>query len=496
MNLREPLGKVRTKIVATVGPACRSTEVLCSLIEAGVDVFRLNFSHGDHVEHSENLKRIREAADRCGRVVAVLQDLGGPKIRLGDIPGDSVDCKPDDIFTLVKDRTEAENPYQFTSTYRELADDLKTDDIVYFADGIVAMIVTRAENGSATMRVTLPGRIRSHQGINLPGAALNVKALTDKDLRDLDWTSTNPVEYVGLSFVRRASDVTHLREELDRRGCPMVKIVAKIEKPQAVADLDAIIVETDAVMVARGDLGVEVDVARVPAIQKQVIAACHQARIPVITATQMLNSMESSSRPTRAEATDVFNAVLDGTDAVMLSGETAIGSYPVEAVSTMSRILTEAETLLLGDVSGTSPWSAFGAKPPTPLQTQGRGGWVKPITEGVVEGVRVIGKRLNAALVIVTTHSGRTALALSKQRYAPRTVALAEDAATAQSMALYWGVNPVLAPGIAEANSANAFALKWAKERDLIKPGDYVVIVQGTMPENPGHNAIVVQVVE
>ncbi len=496
MNLREPLGKVRTKIVATVGPACRSPEMLRALIEAGVDVFRLNFSHGDHVEHGESLKRIREAATSCGRVVAVLQDLGGPKIRLGDIPGDAIDCKPDDVFTLVKDCTEPENPYQFTCTYRELADDLAPEDVVYFADGVVAMVVTGKGEGSATMKVTLPGRIRSHQGINLPGAALNVKALTDKDLRDLEWTAANPVEYVGLSFVRRAADVTSLRDELDRLGCAKVKIVAKIEKPQAVANLDAIIAETDAVMVARGDLGVEVDIARVPAIQKQVIAACHQARIPVITATQMLNSMESSSRPTRAEATDVFNAVLDGTDAVMLSGETAIGEYPVEAVSTMSRILTEAENLLLGDTAGSNPWPALGSKPPAPLQSPGRGGWVKPITESVVEAVRVIGKRLNAALVIVTTHSGKTALALSKQRYAPRTLALAEDPSTAQSMALYWGVNPVLAPGIAEAENANAFALKWAKERDLIKRGDYVVIVEGTMPGSPGHNAIVVQVVE
>ena len=494
MDHREPLGKVRTKIVATVGPASQSPEMLRALVEAGVDVFRLNFSHGNHVVHAETLKNIREAAAACDRVVAVLQDLGGPKIRLGDIPGDAIDCKPDDLFTLMKDRTEPDNPYQFTCTYRELADDLKPEDVVYYADGTVAMVVTESGNGSATMRVTLPGRIRSHQGINLPGAALNVKALTDKDLLDLDWTAANPVEYVGLSFVRRASDVTTLREELDRRGCTSVKIVAKIEKPQAVANLDAIIAETDAVMVARGDLGVEVDIARVPAIQKQVIAACHQARIPVITATQMLNSMETSSRPTRAEATDVFNAVLDGTDAVMLSGETAIGSYPIEAVSTMSRILIEAETLLLGDTFHSNPWT----KPPTPLQSQsqGRGGWVQPITESVVEAVRSVGKRLNAALVIVATHSGRTALALSKQRYAPRTLALAEDAATAQSMALYWGVTSLYAPGIAEAETARSFALKWAKERNLIKTGDYVVLVQGTMPGSPSKNSIVVQVVE
>ena len=339
---REALGKVHTKIVATVGPASREPATLRALIEAGVDVFRLNFSHGTQDEHSATLRAIREAADDCGRIVAVLQDLGGPKIRLGDIPGDAVECHLGDEFELVKDR-DSDDPRQLTCTYRDLPDDLKKDDVVYFADGAVAMVVIGCGGGRARMRVTLAGRVRSHQGLNLPGASLNVKALTEKDLGDLDWTAKHEVDYVGLSFVRQASDVLQLRRELERRGRQGVKIVAKIEKPQAVENLDAIVAEADAAMVARGDLGVEMDVARVPAIQKKVIAACHRARIPVITATQMLNSMESSNRPTRAEATDVFNAVLDGTDAVMLSGETAIGLFPVEAVETMSRIVTEAE---------------------------------------------------------------------------------------------------------------------------------------------------------
>ena len=248
------------------------------------------------------------------------------------------------------DRT-SDDPHQLTCTYRELPHDLKTGDAVLFADGAVVMVVTRSDAAGARMKVTLAGRLRSQQGINLPGAALSVKALTDKDLRDLDWTARNPVEYVGLSFVRHADDIIRLREELARRGS-RARIVAKIEKPQAVENLDAIVAQADAVMVARGDLGVEMDVARVPAIQKQVIAACHRARIPVITATQMLNSMETSSRPTRAEASDVFNAVLDGTDAVMLSGETAVGQYPVEAVATMSRIAIEAESLMFAHIPG------------------------------------------------------------------------------------------------------------------------------------------------
>jgi pyruvate kinase len=495
----EPLGKVRTKIVATVGPASREPTMLGAMVEAGVDVFRLNFSHGSHDEHTATLRAIREVADAGGRMIAVLQDLGGPKIRLGPIPGDSVDCQPGDEFVLAADRT-SDDPHQLTCTDRSVPGDLRPGNVVYFADGTVAMTVAEVAEAGARLTVTLGGRLRSSQGINLPDAPLSVKALTPKDLLDLDWTAAHPVEYIGLSFVRRAADVTALREELDRRGIG-ARIVAKIEKPQAVADLDAIIAVSDAVMVARGDLGVEMDVARVPAIQKQVIAACHRARVPVITATQMLNSMESSNRPTRAEASDVFNAVLDGTDAVMLSGETAIGAYPVEAVSTMSRIATEAETLLFarqGDA-----WLEFDAAPnpavpvaPATGQVWRHAGWVQPITEGVVEAASLVSRRLGAALLVVATHSGRTALALSKQRHAAPTLALADTAETARAMALYWGVTPLHSREITDIDRDLAFALDWARARDLLAPGDRVVLVRGTIPGNPTHNAMLIQEVE
>ena len=492
MHRHEPLGKVHTKIVATVGPASREPAMLRALIEAGVDVFRLNFSHGTHEEHAETLRRIRAVSNDCGRLVAVLQDLGGPKIRLGSIPGDAVECRIDDEFTLVENRT-SDDPRQFTCTYRELPADLKTGDDVYFADGTVAMVVTESLGGTATMKVTLAGRVRSHQGLNLPGATLNVKALTVKDREDLDWTAANEVEYVGLSFVRQASDVIELRAELDRRDCRS-KIVAKIEKPQAVENLDAIIEEADAVMVARGDLGVEVDIARVPAIQKQVIAACHQARVPVITATQMLNSMETSTRPTRAEATDVFNAVLDGTDAVMLSGETAIGLYPVETVETMSRIVAQAEALMFSNPTPfqTAPTSPSLLKP----LVQGRAGWVQPITESMVEAVSQVSRRLAARLVIVSTTSGRTALALSKQRYAPPTLALASSPMIARAMSLYWGVTPLIVPHLADNEKASASALSWARSQGLVAPGDRVVIVDDPTPNRPSHNGMSVEVVE
>jgi pyruvate kinase len=486
----EPPGKVHTKIVATIGPASREPAMLRALIEAGVDVCRLNFSHGTAEEHAATLRDIRAAADACGRIVAVLQDLCGPKIRLGPIPGDTVDCHLGDTFTLVSDRT-SDDPHQFTCTYRELALDLKPGDLVYYADGAVAMAVTESTSDGAVMTVTLAGRIRSNQGLNLPGAALNVKSLTDKDLLDLDWTAEHSVEYVGLSFVRSAADVRLLRAELDRRGRRDAKIVAKIEKPQAVDNLEAIVAEADAVMVARGDLGVELDIARVPAVQKRVIALCNAARVPVITATQMLNSMETSNRPTRAEATDVFNAVLDGTDAVMLSGETAAGQYPVEAVQTMSRIAAEAEALLLAGNGAT-----VGSRQSSVGPVEGHAGWVQPITEGVVEAVRLVAHRLKAALVIVSTHSGRTALALSKQRYGPPTIALSSDPAASRAIALYWGVTPLTATNSADVSRARAVALDWARSRGLVASGDSIVIVCGTMPNHPSHNAILVELVE
>jgi len=483
-------GKVRTKVVATLGPASRAMGTLRRLVEAGVDVFRLNFSHGTHEEHTEVLERIRALSVEVGRPISVLQDLGGPKIRLGSIAGDEVDCRLGETF-LLADEGASTDPHRLTSTYQGLVRDLKVGDRVLFADGVVAMVVDSVGKEGARLRVSLEGRLRSRQGINVPGAALSVSALTDKDLRDLEWTAKNPVEYVGLSFVRRPEDVLALRKELDRRGS-RARIVAKIEKPQAVDQLDAIIAQADAVMVARGDLGVEMDVARVPAIQKRVIAACNRARVPVITATQMLNSMETSSRPTRAEASDVFNAVLDGTDAVMLSGETAIGQYPVEAVATMSRIAGEAEALLFGP--GGSSWSAI--DPQATASARARAGLVQPITESVVEAASLTCRRLEARLLVVATHSGRTALALSKQRHATPTLALTDDAEIARAMALYWGVTPLFCPDIKGAEPALAHALEWARPRGLLSRGDRIVLVSGTMLNSPIHNAMLVREVE
>ena len=289
---KEAVGRMRTKIVATLGPASSNLLVLGRMVDAGADVFRLNFSHGTHDEHTAALNLIRRIADEKRVQLAVLQDLCGPKIRLGAIPGGVVVCDLDSEFTLTSEAAGSDDPHLLTSTYRELPDDLELGQTVLFADGTVAMDVVGRGPGRVRLKVTLPGQIRSHQGINVPGAGLSVATLTEKDLADLDWNANHDVAYVGLSFVRTAEDIRRLREELDRRGS-RAKIIAKIEKPQAVRNLDAIVAETDAVMIARGDLGVELDVIRVPEIQKRIIETCRRCRVPVITATQMLGSMET-----------------------------------------------------------------------------------------------------------------------------------------------------------------------------------------------------------
>jgi pyruvate kinase len=465
----QTLPPIRTKIVATIGPASRAPAVLRQLIEAGVNVFRLNFSHGTHEEHSAILTDIRALSREMGRHVGILQDLCGPKMRLGPIAGDVVECPLGEEFTLVVDRS-SDSPRELTCSYRELPGDLKPGESVLFADGTVAMTVIAADPKRARLKVTLPGRLRSRQGLNLPGSELAVKSLTEKDLHDLNWTErhANDVQFVGLSFVRSAEDVAWLRRELAARKCP-ARVVVKIEKPQAVRDLGPIVAATDGVMVARGDLGVEMDVQRVPAIQKRVIALCNETHRPVITATQMLNSMEHSSRPTRAEASDVFNAVLDGTDAVMLSGESAVGEYPVAAVETMRQICAEAEAYL----------KANGR--PASIASASLSGLVEAINEAAVDAACLATVRLDAPLIVVSTESGRTALALSNRRPTATILALTRTEQVARVLSLCWGVTAV----VTDASSPEqelAFAINWCRTRKLIQPGQHVVLLRGEMP--------------
>jgi pyruvate kinase len=492
-DYKEAIGKMRTKIVATLGPASSNALVLGRMVDAGADVFRLNFSHGTHDEHTAALNLIRRIGSEKSVQLAVLQDLCGPKIRLGTIPGGLVVCDLDAEFILTSEPDDSQNPHSLTSTHRELPDDLEMGQSVLFADGTVAMDVVDRRPGWVRLKVTLPGQIRSHQGINVPGAGLSVATLTEKDLADLEWTRTHDLAYVGLSFVRTAADITRLREELDRRGSK-AKIIAKIEKPQAVLNLEAIVAETDAVMIARGDLGVELDVIRVPEIQKRIIETCRRCRVPVITATQMLGSMELSSRPTRAEASDVYNAVVDGTDAVMLSGETAIGAFPVESVAMMSRIVGEAERRLFEKrrthAVTSGPQSSCPAPESTPSAQVARAGLVRPITDSVVAAACLIADQLNAALIVVETHSGRTATALSNQRGCAMILALASEVQTVRSMSLLWGVVAEPMPNLTGPAQLREFVIKWGRDRGLIETGDRIVLIRGSDPADPTHNEL------
>jgi pyruvate kinase len=476
--------KAQTKIVATIGPASSTAEVLRELMEAGVDVFRLNFSHGTHEQHSAVVGHIRALSRELDRHVAILQDLCGPKMRLLPVPDDVLDCRLGDEFTLVIDGGSL-SAGELACTYRDLPNDVRPGETMLFADGAVAMTVTATEPGRARLRVTLPGRVRSRQGINLPGSDLGVDSLTDKDLADLDWTARHgdDIDFVGLSFVRRAEDVERLRAELCARGCS-AQVVVKIEKPQAVQRLDSIVAAADAVMVARGDLGVEMDVHRVPAIQKQIVTACNRAHRPVIIATQMLNSMEHSNRPTRAEAGDVFNAVLDGADAVMLSGESAVGEYPVDSVKTMRHICREAEAFM--KASGGRPLGST-----APLSTM-----IDPITAASADAACIMTEQLDAALIAVVDDSGRTALAVSSRRPAALILSLLRTEQVARRLSLCWGVTAVVLNEATWAERVLAFGVDWARSHGLVTSGERAVLLRGELADRPDVRAVVAGLID
>lgn len=470
---------VRTKIVATVGPSSAEPAVLEKLMQAGAQVFRLNFAHGDWAWHGEVLTRIRELSRSLGLPAAVLQDLGGPKLRLGEVAGGTRQCQLGEHYRLVKEPTGGLD--ELTCTYANLPDDLQLGDRCLFADGTVAMQVVGKQPGQAELEVTLAGPLSSRQGIAAPHATLQLEALTPKDLHDLDWTAQHDVDFVGLSFVRRPEDVDRLRAELQARGSK-AHIVSKIEKAEALLQLDAIINRSDAVMVARGDLGIEIDVARVPLEQKRIISRCAALGVPVITATQMLESMRTSNRPTRAEASDVANAILDGTDAVMLSGETASGSYPVEAVATMRRIAAETETVL--------PHYR-----PLAL-AEAAESHLSATLRATVNAGSLLADQVKAKLMVVATKTGGSALAVAKHRNRAPTLGLSDLPEVVRRMALYWGIHPVNFPQPPNPIDYLELVTSWAKTQGLVVAGDQIVFLIGSSWHDAGHNTLIVHLVK
>src|SRR3954467_14047918 len=465
----------RTKIVATLGPSSDTPEMLRALVAAGMDAARLNLSHGTHEEHAERFRRIRQVADDAGRPVAIIADLQGPKIRVGDLPEPVVLRKGEEITVCAEEKCRENDLPVAPAVVGEV---LKPGHDVLIDDGLVRLRVDEVEDGRVRCEVIVGGSVSSHKGVNLPGVPLPIPSLTRKDTLDLEFAMQLGVDYVALSFVRSPADVRDLRALIEQAGSH-AHVIAKIEKSEAVDVLDDVLAETDAVMVARGDLGVEIGPALVPLIQKRIIQKALERGKPVITATQMLESMISSPEPTRAEASDVANAVLDGTSAVMLSGETAVGEYPIEAVAYMDRIARAVE-----------PSLGYRHEIPEAGQNPTIGGAMSNAACDVAEALR-------AAAILVPTFSGATASAVARLRPRRPIVALTHVNWAQRQMALEWGVTPLLISETSDVEELWRLAVEAARDAGIVESGDGVVITAGTAVNIPGTtNVIKVDVVE
>lgn len=480
--ISERLTQVKTKIIATVGPACATYEMLRNLVRAGVDVFRLNFAHGSPEWLDVIVGHIRKVSEELGRSIGILGDLSGPKIRLNELPGGMLECVTGQRIEFVRTADPAQ-PLHLTCTYEALIDDLRVGNQILMADGAVTLqVVEKPEsNDRVICTVIQPGIIRNRQGINLPGATLSTPSLTAKDRVDLVWALKTKIDFLGLSFVRQADDIEELRRAIAAEGSDYVpQIVAKIEKIEAVNDLERILDATDMVMVARGDLGVEVDIARVPGLQKRIIRLCNQRRIPVITATQMLDSMQQNSRPTRAEASDVANAVLDGSDAIMLSGESAAGDYPLESVSMMNRLAHEAERLRVH-------------QPPPDVNLTAIRTRALEVTEAITRGAGIVAEMLEANLIVVATRTGKTALSVSNLRLKTPILGISQSPETARKMSLYWGVTPLV-----EDLDKYTFeqilehVVQWGTREGVLNPGNRIVLISSSNWSAHGHDQLLV----
>ena len=450
----------RSKIICTLGPASESPEMIVRLMRAGMDVARLNFSHGTHAEHARTIARIREASVMLQKPIAILADLGGPKIRTGPLAGGQpVQLRAGQKFII----TTQERPGTragVSTNFKRLPREVRRGDRILLADGLIELRVLSSRGRAVTCEVLNGGELGEHKGINLPGVNLRVPALTPKDRADLGFALRHGANYVAVSFVRRAQDVLAAKAAILRRGKD-TPVIAKLEKPEAIASLDEILRVADGVMVARGDLGVEMSPERVPVVQKQIIAKARDARRPVITATQMLESMTQNPRPTRAEASDVANAIFDGTDAVMLSGETSVGRYPVETVQMMDRIIVEAESSV----------TRF-PRPHRPEQLN--------VAETTCELICHASQELKMKVLAVFTESGSTARLVSKYRPHQPIVAFSPDPETRRRLSLLWGVLPRSMPHIRKIEDLAVLAEKRLLEEKLVRRGDIIGIVAGT----------------
>lgn len=481
MNRLTAIGN--TKIICTIGPASQSVDVLVKLIEAGMDVARLNFSHGTHEQHLRVIQNVREASRVSGEYITILQDLSGPKIRTGKVANNSAELNSGSKFIFTIEDVLGSSQ-RVSTTYQQLPNDVQIGDTILVDDGKMKFSVISKTAKEVTCTVVNGGILSDHKGMNLPGVKVSVPSFTEKDIDDLKFGLANDVDYVALSFVRTAEDIRQLREIVIREAKKSVRvpIVAKIEKGEAVADIDSIISEADVIMVARGDLGVELPPEDVPVMQKIIVRKCNDAGRPVIIATQMLESMLEHPRPTRAEANDVANAVLDGADAVMLSGETSVGKYPIEAVQTMDRIIRKAEEQQTDRLD-----IAF-----MPSKIEER------VFDAMGRAACVISREINAKAIVTITHSGSTAMNIAKYRPKARIVAITARDRILRRLNLIWGVRGIVMPDfVSDTDVAFKRINDELKRCGYVEAGDYAVYTAGIPLMSKGStNTVKVEKVE
>jgi pyruvate kinase len=455
----------RTKIVCTLGPATSQDETMRGLMQAGMDVARVNFSHGDHETHAQTIALVRRLATEEEKLVAVMADLQGPKLRIGDVAGGQTFLQQGDEFTLTT-RQVAGSSAAVHLPHPEIVRDVNVGQRVLLDDGQIELAVIGKTGTDLVCHVVTGGYLSPHKGVNLPGASLRISSMTEKDRNDALFAAEQAVDFVALSFVRRPADVLELRQFLQSRNVDL-PIIAKIEKPEALQVFDEILEISDGVMVARGDLGVETPPEEVPFHQKEIIQAANCAGKPVITATQMLQSMIEHPRPTRAEASDVANAILDGTDAVMLSGETAVGTYPIEAVHTMRKIAASAEEHLPHD-----RWAQFFTTGAARMQQF-------PSTEAISQATVEVALAVGAKAIVTSTMSGATARMVARHRPSMPVIAATPNPRTLHTLALVWGVESVLVHGFENTDEMIHLTVEAACSAGIVSWGDVIVITAG-----------------
>ena len=459
----------KTKMICTIGPASESDEILTKVIEAGMNASRHNFSHGDHEEHRGRMESVRRLAAKLGKEIAIVLDTKGPEIRTGEFEPSKVELQKGSEFTIYVKEDVVGDTTKCSVTYDGLANDVVPGNTILIDDGLVGLKVKSVEGNKIVCEVMNTGLVGTHKGVNVPGVSIKLPALTPKDEADLKFGCEMKVNMIAASFVRKADDVLAIRKVLDENGGKDILICPKIENQEGVDNIDSIIAVSDGIMVARGDLGVEIPIEEVPAVQKMIIRKCNEAGIPVITATQMLDSMIRNPRPTRAEVSDIANSIFDGTDAVMLSGESANGTYPVEAVKTQARICEAAERELTYKVSVSN------AKHHVPAVA----GVIARATCNAAE-------ELEASAVIASTQSGATARRISQCRPLCPVVAVTPNERVAKQLAFSWGVLPVVADEFKSTDEMLENSVEIAKKAGVVKAGDTVVVAAGVPVDKTG----------